>query len=142
MNRILAIASLAIATLAPSAGAFAQELKANIPFDFTVGNTTMPAGEYMISSSNRDVVELRSANRTSTVTVTGSESFIEQKSNSGGELIFAKYGDQYFLDSVLCRSVAALNLNIAQGKAEKKAHSRSLEAKNSHEGQKTLVAMR
>src|ERR1700755_2877481 len=101
MNRILAIASLTIATLAPSAGAFAQQLKANIPFDFTVGNTTMPAGEYTISSPLRNFVDLRSANRTLMATVGGNQSYIEKKSSSAGELIFARYGDQYFLDSVL-----------------------------------------
>jgi hypothetical protein len=142
MNRILAIASLTIATLALSTSAFAQQLKANIPFEFTVGNTTMPAGEYTISSSTRNVVDLKSANRTLMATVGGSQSYVEKKSNSAGELVFAKYGDQYFLDSVLCPSVGALNLDLAQGKAEHRAHARSLEAKLSSEGQKTLVAMR
>jgi hypothetical protein len=142
MNRILAIASLTIATLAPSAGAFAQQLKANIPFDFTVGNTTMPAGEYTISSPLRNFVDLRSANRTLMATVGGNQSYIEKKSSSAGELIFARYGDQYFLDSVLCPSVGALNLDIAKSKAENRARARSLEAKIPSEGQKTLVAMR
>lgn len=142
MNRILAIASLSIAMLAPSAGAFAQQLKANIPFDFTVGNTTMPAGEYTISSPLRNFVALRSADRTLMATVGGNQSYDEAKSNSGGELIFARYGNQYFLDRVLCHNVGALNLDITKGKAEKRAHTRSLEAKVPNEGQKTLVAMR
>lgn len=142
MNRILAIASLSIASLALSAGASAQQLKANIPFDFTVGNTTMPAGEYTISSSVRDFVDLRNADRTLMATVGGIHSYDEAKSKSGGELVFARYGDQYFLDSVLCPSVGALNLDITKSKAEKKARVHSLEAKTSSEGLKTLVAMR
>lgn len=142
MNRILAIASLSLATLAPSAGAFAQQLKANIPFDFTVGNTTMPAGEYTIWSPVRNFVDLRNADHGSTATIVGNQSHHEAKAKSGGELVFARYGNQYFLDSVLCPGVSALNLDIAKGKAEKKAHTRSLEAKNSSEGLKTLVAMR
>jgi len=100
MNRILAIASLTIATLALSTSAFAQQLKANIPFEFTVGNTTMPAGEYTISSSTRNVVDLKSANRTLMATVGGSQSYVEKKSNSAGELVFAKYGDTYNLRKV------------------------------------------
>jgi hypothetical protein len=142
MNRILAIASLSIATLAPSAGAFAQQLKANIPFDFTVGNTTMPAGEYTISSPVRNFVDLRSADRSVMATVGGNQSYDEAKSSSGGELVFAKYGDHYFLDSVLCHNVSALNLDITKSKAEKSARVHYLEAKTSNEGQKTLVAMR
>jgi hypothetical protein len=142
MNRILAIATLSIASLAPSAGAFAQQLKANIPFDFTVGNTTMPAGEYTVSSSHRNFVDLKSADRTLMATVGGSQSYNEAKSSSGGELVFARYGDHYFLDSVLCHNVSALNLDITKSKAEKSARVHSLEAKSSSEGLKTLVAMR
>ena len=142
MNRILAIASLTIATLASGAGAFAQQLKANIPFDFTVGNTTMPAGEYTIWSPSRNFVDLRSTDHGSTATIVGNQSYYEAKSKSGGELVFARYGDQYFLDSVLCPGVSALNLDIAKGKAEKRAHTRALEANISNEGLKTLVAMR
>lgn len=142
MNRILAIASLSIASLALSAAASAQQLKANIPFDFTVGNTTMPAGEYTISSPIRNFIDLRSANRALMATVGGNQSYDEAKANSRGELVFTRYGNQYFLDSVLCPGVSALNLDITKSKAEKRAHVRSLEAKTDNEGLKTLVAMR
>ncbi len=53
--------------------------------------------------------------------------------------MFDKYGDQYFLRHVLCPSVASLNLDVPQGKAEKEARSRSLEAKR-HNGEQTMVA--
>ena len=55
MNRISAIALLTISSLATCTAAIAQQptLKTNIPFDFTVGNTWMPAGEYRISSPIR-----------------------------------------------------------------------------------------
>jgi hypothetical protein len=56
-------------------------------------------------------------------------------------LVFDKYGNQYFLRHVLCPTVASLNVDLAQGKAEKKAHSRSLEA-NLHNPEETLVAVR
>ncbi len=66
MNRISAVTLLAIASLAACGSAIAQEstIKANIPFDFTVGNTWMPAGEYTISSPFREIVEVRSADLT------------------------------------------------------------------------------
>jgi hypothetical protein len=138
MNRISTIALLAIASLATCAGAFGQDrtLKANIPFDFTVGNTQMPAGVYKISSPyGGSVIELRSDNKSAFVTVVSAASHEESK--SGGKLVFDRYGDYYFLRHVLCPTVASLNLDIPEGKAEKRT--RSLEAKL-HNGAETLVA--
>jgi hypothetical protein len=142
MKRISGIALLTLGALATCTGAFAQQLKANIPFDFTVGNTTMPAGEYSVWSPIHDVIELQKANGQSIAIVVGNQSYEEMKAKFGGQLVFAKYGDQYFLDHVHCPSVSALNLDLVSGKAEKRARARALEAKNPSDGQKTLVAMR
>ena len=139
MNRISAIGLLTIASMATCTGAIGQQsvIKANIPFDFTVGNTWMPAGEYTLSSPLRQIVQLRSADLAKTATIVSSQSFHE--SSSGSKLVFDKYGDQYFLHRVLCPTVTSLNLDLPQGKAEKQARSRSLEAKL-HNGEETLVA--
>jgi hypothetical protein len=139
MKRIPAIGLLTIAWLATCTGAIAQQptLKANIPFNFTVGNTWMPAGEYTISSPLRHIVQLRSADLAKIATVASSQSFSEP--GSGSKLVFDRYGDQYFLHQVLCPSVSSLNLDVPQGRAEKSARSRYLEAKL-HSGEPTLVA--
>ena len=139
MNRISAIGLLTIASLATCTGAIAQQpaLKANIPFDFRVGDTWMPAGEYTISSPQREIVQLRSADLAKTATIVSSQS--SHESDSGSELVFDKYGNQYFLHRVLCPTVSSLNLDVPQGKAEKQARSRSLEAKL-HNGEETMVA--
>ena len=137
MNRISAIGLLTIASLATCTGAIAQQLKANIPFGFTVGNTWMPAGEYTISSPLRQVVQVRSTDLARIATLVSSQSYNESK--SGSKLVFDKYGDQYFLRRVLSPNFASLNLDVPQGKAEKQARSRSLEAKV-HNGEETMVA--
>ena len=137
MNRISAIGLLTIASLATCTGAIAQQLKANIPFGFTVGNTWMPAGEYTISSPLRQVVQVRSVDLAKIATIVSSQGYNE--SRSGSKLVFDKYGDQYFLRRVLSPNFASLNLDVPQGKAEKKARSRSLEAKV-HNGEETMVA--
>ena len=97
----------------------------------------MPAGEYTISTPLRQIVEVRSADRTKTATIVSSQSYNE--SGSGSKLVFDKYGDQYFLRHILCHSIASLNLDVPQGKAEKSARSRSLEAKL-HTVEEILVA--
>jgi hypothetical protein len=142
MKRIPTIALLTIASLGTATGAIAQDraVKANIPFNFTVGDTWMPAGEYVISSPQREILQVRNVDdRSKIATIVDSESYNE--STSGGKLVFDKYGNQYFLRHVLCPTVASLNVDLAQGKAEKKAHSRSLEA-NLHNSEETLVAVR
>jgi len=139
MNRISAVTLLAVASLATCGRAIAQQpiIKANIPFNFTVGNTWMPAGEYTISSPLQHIVQLQSADHAKTVEIVSSQSYNE--SRSGSKLVFDKYGDQYFLHRVLCPRVTSLNLDVPQGKAEKEARSRSLEA-NLHNREEILVA--
>jgi hypothetical protein len=137
MKRITAIALFSIASLATSIGAVAQQgMKANIPFDFTVGNTKLPAGEYSITSVEQ-VVRLRSADNSSIATVVSLHSNEEPGSQS--ELVFLKYGNRYFLHRVLSASISSMDLDIAAGKAEKEA--RSQEARL-HTGQEVLVAAR
>ena len=139
MNRISAVTLLAVASLATCGRAIAQQsiIKANIPFNFTVGNTWMPAGEYTISSPLQHMVQLQSADHAKTVEIVSSQSYNE--SRSGSELVFDKFGDQYFLHRVLCPRITSLNLDVPQGKAEKEARSRSLEA-NLHNREEILVA--
>ena len=140
MNRISAIALLTISSLATCTGAIGQQLKATIPFDFTVGNTAMPAGEYWITSPMSAFIELQRADHKSIATVGGSHTYTESK--SAGKLVFARYGNEYFLEHVLCPSVDSLNLDIPAGKAEKRARARSLEAKGHKNGEESLVALR
>jgi hypothetical protein len=74
-------------------------LDANIPFQFHVGNSNLPAGEYRIrvlDDSDLTVMEIMSAD--------GATSALFQVENTDAkstpdksELIFNKYGDQYFL---------------------------------------------
>lgn len=139
MNRIPAIFLITLASVA-AAGANAQQpaLKANIPFDFTVGNTRMPAGEYTITTPIREVLLLRTAGHSASVV--SSESNAE--SNSGSILVFDRYGSQYFLHEVLCPNVASLNLDVAPSKAEKNAREHATEAKLPNSGEQTMVAAR
>ena len=138
MKRITAIALFTITSLATSIGAAAQQgMKANIPFDFTVGNTKLPAGEYTISSPDGQVVRLRSVDNASIATVVTLHSNAEPGPQS--ELVFLKYGNRYFLHRVLSASNSSMDLDIATGKAEKEA--RNLEARLNTR-QQVLVAAR
>ena len=139
MNRILAIFLISMASFAvTSANAQQPTLKANIPFDFIVGNTLMPAGEYTITSPFENVLVLRAGARSTSVE--SSENNAE--STSGDELVFDKYGNQYFLHEVLCPNVVSLNRELAPSKAEKYARQHTTQAKLTNSGERTMIAAR
>jgi hypothetical protein len=139
MKRISVIALFSIATLAASTGLIAQQpaVKANIPFDFTVGDQSMPAGEYTITSPSRHIVQIRSEDWRHVGMVIAIESHNEHA--AGAALVFDKYGEYYFLHRVLSPTITSLNLDVALGNAEKKVRTR--EAKLEVEEQ-ILVATR
>ena len=139
MKRINAITLFTIATLAAATGLIAQEqaVKANIPFNFTVGDTSMPAGEYVITRPALHVVKIQSADRQHEARVVSSQSYHEP--GAIGKVFFDKYGEHYFLRRILSPTCSTLNLDVPSGKAEKRV--RTQEARLQSGGQ-TLVAVR
>lgn len=74
------------------------QLIANIPFEFSVGNKTMPAGEYTVSCANatspRKVLQLRGRDGRAGVFVQTNSTI--GKIQDSAKLVFNRYGDQYF----------------------------------------------
>ena len=85
-----------------TASAQGQVLKADIPFEFTVGKKTLPAGEYLVKlpeTAGAQVVSFKKADGEGYgMTLTN------QVSSKGAEvangLVFVKSGDRYFLYQV------------------------------------------
>ena len=144
MKPISALASLALAaSLATSLavpGARAQDvsLKAHIPFQFTVAQTTMPAGDYLVSSPLANVIRVANLDKNLSATITTTRDFHD--ANGTNKLVFNKYGDQYFLHTVFCAEFSQMNVDLPEWKAEKKA--RSLEAKLNHGAEQVMIAAR
>ena len=126
MKRILAIALFGIAALA-GASAFAQEqaVKSTIPFAFTVGGRTLPAGAYTISSINPSSLMVQSDDSRYMAFTTVSHG---NNPSSDGKLVFTKYGDQYFLHEVRCAQLD-INSTVPTSKQEKRIRARAQEAK-------------
>jgi hypothetical protein len=138
MKRITAVALLAIANFAMAGISFAQSsgVEAKIPFDFTVGDKTLPAGNYTIKSASDKLIVIKNQDRPASAFTT-----VNQDSKSvpnGGKLLFHKYGGQYFLSEVLCDS-ADMNVAIPTSKREKRAQLQQARLVTSTE---TLVATR
>ena len=93
----MTVITLALVVMALSP-AYAQKSTAtvHIPFNFTVDDVRMPAGEYIISSPSERVVNLQHVGgpeAKNTMTNNGSST----KSDGRAKLVFHKYGNAYFL---------------------------------------------
>jgi hypothetical protein len=76
----------------------------NIPFDFVIGDTTMPAGTYELSRLDDDmqsVLQLRSVKgRTAVAFDTERTQTSNDQAVHKTELLFNKVGNQYFLSQI------------------------------------------
>ena len=98
------IAAIMLVTVAGLSTANAQtsssaELVASIPFEFNVGNRTLPAGEYKVRTINTNspnkVLQIRSRTESASALVR-TDSVISKLKNDA-QLLFHRYGNEYFL---------------------------------------------
>ena len=100
-------ALLVMAIITAGASAQAQTLQykltVDIPFDFSVSGQKLPAGKYWIgraqSSIGDTVVQIQSTDMHS-VANRFSVPIVTFKTKNRAELVFHRYGDQYFLSEV------------------------------------------
>jgi hypothetical protein len=86
-----------------------QPLIAHIPFAFTVGGQTLPAGEYKLSllspASNQNTIRIARLDGAATVVA---RTLPEQSHGAEGrKLVFHRYGDRYFFAQALSFDGAA-----------------------------------
>ncbi len=95
-----AFATLSLMTLFVAAPMFAESpIKATIPFNFRVGATLMPAGEYTVSYNIPNVVVIaREDRKAACVAITMAVQ--SAKAPEVGKLIFNSYGDSHFLSQI------------------------------------------
>jgi len=103
VKRNLLVIALSVPLLL-SAAAHAQttQLKVTVPFEFTAGNTVLPAGEYNIRSMGAwggPALSVLNVN-SNAGTIVLSASSRSQKPTADAKLVFRRYGQQYFLAEV------------------------------------------
>ncbi|MBV9209282.1 MAG: hypothetical protein JOZ52_01565 [Acidobacteria bacterium] len=94
-----------IAFVSALASASAQSpghnLTASVPFEFSVGDKAMPAGDYSIGRLNSDGAALRISNQESNKSVSRLTQDVQaSQPKATSLLVFRRYGDQYFLAQV------------------------------------------
>jgi hypothetical protein len=128
MNRIYAIALIAIKTLMTAGSASAQSavLKVDVPFNFTVNGAALPAGNYSFGFDSivPDLLIVRDGDNNVKARRLG-----ERGSIGAGKprtLIFHRYGGQYFLSEVRFGS-ASNGVFVPETKLEREARRESRE---------------
>ena len=103
MKRTIAIAFLASTMIMAISSASAQtKSKANVPFDFRVGSTLMPAGSYEIEYPRPGVIWFHSQDgRANVLALAGSTAGATVPPE---RMVFNRYGNQYFLRETLTAS--------------------------------------
>ena len=98
-NSLIAAALALFATTA--AVAQTVDVKANVPFTFTINRATLPAGEYSLKSMDEQGTALAIRNLNSrTANLVLSSSCRSPKSAGQTRLLFHRYGDHYFLSQI------------------------------------------
>jgi hypothetical protein len=122
MRYVTAIALFIAAIFITAGKAIAQDyaVQATIPFSFTVNGTQLPAGNYTLGSnvSSPSILSIRErSQRVHAMVLTMPSATESRKAN---QLVFHKYGNQYFLSEIRSDE-SAINVKLSTSKQEKKA---------------------
>src|SRR5262245_11202067 len=98
--KALSLASLIFALTGPTVSAnIGEPLNVKIPFAFTAGNKTLPAGAYRVRNLTSETLLIQSADSKQVTTILTNH---KQAGPTPGQakLAFHRYGDRYFLAQV------------------------------------------
>jgi hypothetical protein len=100
-NQLFALIGLGLLLATASAYAQTGVVKANVPFNFIVEKTQIPAGEYLIQniSQTGTAMSIESSDR-KLVKVVLPNACESTQAPEKTKLVFHRYGDQYFLAQI------------------------------------------
>jgi hypothetical protein len=93
-------------------------MEGKIPFDFKVGNQSFASGGYSIKSTGVLLQMFGLDSHQNAYLLPSAGKNIDHSNLEKGQLIFTKYGDQYFLSKVVSPSNPT-ELNLRKSKSEK-----------------------
>jgi hypothetical protein len=117
VKKVTAIAFSVLAVLTTAGSAMAQgAVRATIPFDFTVDNKTLPAGNYEVTQSLGSFIRIQNLSHPEAVALVAAIRD-SMGSHDKSVMVFVKYGDHYFLHNVF--SPAVINVSLYRSKEER-----------------------
>jgi hypothetical protein len=101
-KQILLLAGLFVLSMIAAQAVQAQQsVVVDVPFDFTAGNTSLPAGEYSVQKWTKDTsVLLIQRTDGSASLLIPTMAALSSASQSECKMVFHRYGDRYFLSQV------------------------------------------
>jgi hypothetical protein len=123
LTMLASIVALAFVTaLVSNAQTRTSQVRANVPFDFVVGDKTLAAGNYTVgtvSSNSADAISVRSSDgRQKAIRLTNAIS--ENAQTKRARLVFHRYGNTYFLAQVWAAGESQ-GREMSRSKAERSA---------------------
>src|SRR5262245_2017411 len=118
-KRTLAAFSVAIVLAGSVFGQQSVALKAHVPFDFRLGNKTLEAGDYIlrvVHSSSLSIESLNGGRSAVSLTIPAQA----PGHLSDGQLVFTRYGDEYFLSKAFWPGYDS-GLELPKSNAEREA---------------------
>ena len=111
------VCSMAVAADAQNGG---RRLVANVPFQFNVGDRTLPAGEYTIAQTNpaSDLAVLQIKTKDGSQSVLVQMNSIVGRISDGSTLVFRRYGNKYFFAQA-CIDGDSEGLNAPSSRSER-----------------------
>lgn len=100
MKRLILAMGLFAASVSTSLQAQTIDLRGNIPFDFRIGSTVLPSGEYVIHHSGDMLIvrQVAGANKGGFFLTIAEDH--PASATDKGTLQFSRYGDAYYLSKV------------------------------------------
>jgi hypothetical protein len=98
--RIVAILGIFLAFAVAGYAQAPSKVEVNIPFEFSAGKTTLPAGIYSIKRLSGNTVTLRSEDGKSSVILNAPVTNSSTDPNAVERVVFDRYGDQYALAQI------------------------------------------
>ncbi len=119
---VFAMLSLMV-TMAVASGYAQDRVVADIPFNFAIGNKTLPAGEYSVTQLSPAVMLIKSDDSGGAAMALANAAQAN-KAQDEAKLVFHRYGDQYFLFQVW--TPGNTGRELPKSKLEREAASRQL----------------
>ena len=99
--RVIAIFGMFLGfTMVNAQGQAPSKVEVNIPFEFSAGKTTLPAGVYSIKRMSGELLRLRSEDGKSAVILNAPVTHSSSDPNAIERLVFNKQGEEYFLSQI------------------------------------------
>ena len=100
LTMVMIVVALAFVSAVASANGQSRQQRATIPFEFVVGDKTLPSGQYAVGAITDSGAALRVSSTEQGQSAARLTTTITRSKADGGKLVFLRYANHYFLSEV------------------------------------------